>query len=105
MFFETMIKNLLYSWINVVFRLMAILYYVNMNRFMIIRIKFENKSKDNKNCRHSIFDYEVMQNLLYSAAMPRKISGNELFEVKTGTDFTAGPRDQRKKERLSVNNK
>ena len=53
MFLKAMIENHHYTRFQIIFRLTSIFYDMNMNRSVIIRVKFENESEYDKNSWHN----------------------------------------------------
>lgn len=49
-----MIVYLFYSWINVIFCFIPVFDDMDMDRLMVIRVKLEDETKNNKNSRHSL---------------------------------------------------
>lgn len=54
MFLKTVVKYLNKVRFNIVFGFMAIFDYMNMYRFMVIRVKLEDKSENNENRWHGL---------------------------------------------------
>lgn len=67
MFFESMIENLFYFRFYIILRLIAILYYMNMNGFVVVRIELENETEYDEYCRYSrsILFFQIYGNSRY----------------------------------------